>query len=109
MAQPDSILGLAHIRASKGISLEKVADDTKISIRALRAIEAGDFSKLPGGVYNISYIRQYCRAIDFDEAVLLGFYYRATGTAPVRPSDRAEAALDDYLRNRRPEPYPSSS
>jgi cytoskeletal protein RodZ len=109
MAQPDSILGLAHIRASKGISLEKIADDTKISIRALRAIEAGDFSKLPGGVYNINYIRQYCRAIDFDEAILLGYYYRATGTAPVRSSERAEAALDDYLRDGRPEPYPSGT
>ena len=35
-------------------------------MRALRAIEAGEFQKLPGGVYSTSYIRQYARAIEFD-------------------------------------------
>ena len=109
MAQPDSILGLAQIRASRGISLQQIADTTKISVRSLKAIEAGEFKKLPGGIYNISYIRQYCRAIDFDEAVLLGYYYRATGDAPAQSSERAEAALDNYLRNVRPTPFPSRS
>ncbi|HVN06407.1 MAG TPA: helix-turn-helix domain-containing protein [Bryobacteraceae bacterium] len=69
-----SILGLATIRRNRGISLEQIAESTKINIRSLKAIEGGDFKKLPGGIYNTSYIRQYAKAIDFDESELLNFY-----------------------------------
>jgi transcriptional regulator with XRE-family HTH domain len=69
------------VRNKKGITLRQIADDTKISIRALQAIERGEFKKLPGGIYNISYIRQYARAIDFDENELLAFYHAKTGAA----------------------------
>jgi cytoskeletal protein RodZ len=77
-----SILGLATIRHNRGISLEQIAQSTKISIRSLRAIEGGDFKKLPGGIYNTSYIKQYAHAIDFDEKELLDYYYGQTGTRP---------------------------
>lgn len=63
-------------RQRKGISLESIAENTKLSVRHLQAIESGDFHKLPGGIYNTSYIRQYARAIGFDEARLLSFYHR---------------------------------
>jgi cytoskeletal protein RodZ len=79
--QDESILGLATIRRNRGISLEQIAECTKISVRSLRAIEGGDFQKLPGGIYNTSYIRQYARAIDFDEAELLAFYRASMGIA----------------------------
>ena len=48
-----------------------------LQLGLLDAIERGLFSKLPGGIYNISYIRQYARAIECDEARLLD-YYRAS-------------------------------
>ncbi|MGA2136290.1 MAG: helix-turn-helix domain-containing protein [Bryobacteraceae bacterium] len=70
----ESVLGLATIRRNRGISLEQIAESTKINIRSLKAIEGGDFKKLPGGIYNTSYIRQYAKAIDFDETELLAFY-----------------------------------
>ena len=54
---------LAILRQSKGITLEQIADTTKISIRYLRAIEEGRLAILPGGVYSINYIRQYAEAI----------------------------------------------
>lgn len=76
-----SILGLATIRRNRGISLEQIAETTKINIRSLKAIEGGDFKKLPGGIYNTSYIRQYAKAIDFDEAELLAFYRVQMGVA----------------------------
>lgn len=56
---------LATLRASKGITLEQIANSTKISIRYLRAIEEGRLGILPGGVYSINYIRQYAQAIDY--------------------------------------------
>jgi cytoskeleton protein RodZ len=69
-----SILGVKIWRQQKGISLDAIAASTKLSMRHLEAIESGDFSRLPGGIYNTSYIRQYARAIEFDETNLLAFY-----------------------------------
>ena len=76
MKEENSVLGLSTIRRNRGISLEQIAESTKISIRSLEAIEQGDFRKLPGGIYNTSYIRQYARAIEYDECVLIAFYTR---------------------------------
>ena len=80
--QRDDAMQLATIRQTRGISLEQIASDTKISVRSLRAIEEGEFKKLPGGIYNTSYIRQYARAIDFDETELLAYYHSITSVAP---------------------------
>jgi cytoskeletal protein RodZ len=74
MKEKDSVLGLSTIRRNRGISLEQIAESTKISIRSLEAIEQGDFRKLPGGIYDTSYIRQYARAIEYDECALIAFY-----------------------------------
>jgi cytoskeletal protein RodZ len=83
-------LGLARWRRKKALSLEQIADTTKISVRSLQAIESEEFKKLPGGIYSTSYIRQYARAIDFDESQILSLYYSVMGLdvqdAP-KPSD----------------------
>lgn len=87
MTDEKSVLGLATVRRNRGISLQQISDSTKIGIRALEAIEHGEFRKLPGGIYATSYIRQYARAIDYDESVILALYFRqiAPGeTAPAR-------------------------
>ena len=89
MTDENGVLGLSTIRKNRGISLQQIAESTKISIRALEAIEKGDFGKLPGGIYNTSYIKQYARAIDYDESTLLALYQRemartATGNSPVK-------------------------
>ena len=87
MKEENSVLGLSTIRRNRGISLEQIAESTKIGIRSLEAIEQGDFRKLPGGIYNTSYLRQYARAIEYDECALIAFYTRemarseAEGTA----------------------------
>jgi cytoskeletal protein RodZ len=86
MTEQSSVLGLATIRKNRGITLEQIAKDTKIGVRTLEAIERGEFRKLPGGIYDTSYIRQYARAIDYDETVILKLYLRERGeSAPEKP------------------------
>ena len=67
-------LDLPKSRRTKGISLEEIAERTKISLRFLRAIEAEEFDKLPGGIFNTSYLRQYAAAIGYNESELLAHY-----------------------------------
>ncbi len=78
---------LASVRRGRGVSLEQIAHSTKIGVNYLQAIEAGDFEKLPGGVYSTSYIRQYAQAVDMDETELLEYYYEKTGTRPLSAVD----------------------
>jgi|SRR5215831_10490614 len=79
-------LALSTIRRNRGISLQKIADTTKISIRSLEAIEQGEFRKLPGGIYSTSYTKQYARAIDYDEGELLSAYHRAMNPSSASPA-----------------------
>jgi cytoskeletal protein RodZ len=65
---------VASIRQTSGITLEEIARNTKLKVTTLKAIEDGNFDVLPGGIYNISYIRQYARAIGADEGSLVRFY-----------------------------------
>ncbi|MBZ5611299.1 MAG: helix-turn-helix domain-containing protein [Acidobacteriia bacterium] len=65
---------VASIRNTKGISLEEISNNTKLKVSTLKAIEEGKFDVLPGGIYNISYIRQYARAIGADESSLVELY-----------------------------------
>src|SRR5262245_32012962 len=62
------ILQLAALRQSRGVSLESIAEQTKISRYYLRAIEDLDMAKLPQGVYRMNFLIQYARAIDEDIA-----------------------------------------
>src|ERR1700680_1623090 len=98
-------LELASTRQKKAISLEQISETTKIGMRSLEAIEAGEFQKLPGGVYSTSYIRQYARAIDFDEALILEVYYSVMGIKPepeerlARPGQGYGSIVSRFLRH----------
>jgi cytoskeletal protein RodZ len=91
MQDEKSVLGLSIIRRNRGITLEQIAASTKISLRWLQAIEQGEFLKLPGGIYDTSYIRQYARAIDYDESLILAEYHRAKPPASPPPDGRGKS------------------
>jgi len=57
---------LRRQRLQNRISLERVSLETKIGVRLLEAIEAGQFEKLPGGVFRRSFVLQYARALQLD-------------------------------------------
>ena len=71
-------MDLRSSRQRKGVSLEQIAEATKISIRFLRAIEAEEFEKLPGGIFATSYLRQYAGAVGADENGLVQYYHSKT-------------------------------
>ncbi len=81
--QKGALPDLMIARQKSGVSLQEIAASTKISIFYLRAIEEGVFDKLPGGIYTVSYIRQYARAIDYDEDELIRHYYLLTMSSSI--------------------------
>ena len=63
-AFPGSLL--REVREYRGISLQDVADHTRISITYLRAIEAEDVAVLPARAYLKGYVGQYAAEIDLE-------------------------------------------
>jgi cytoskeletal protein RodZ len=54
-------------REARGIALRDISEQTRISIRYLEAIETDDYQRLPGGIFNRSFIRAYAKFIGYDE------------------------------------------
>lgn len=102
MEEDKSVLGLATIRRNRGVSLEQIAQATKISMHSLRAIEGGEFKKLPGGIYNTNYIRQYAQAIDFDASALLDYYNRQMGATAENGAANLPAPKKNHMGGFRP-------
>jgi cytoskeletal protein RodZ len=50
---------LRRAREARKLSLRDVAGATKISVTALEAIERGDLTRVPGGIYGRSFVRTY--------------------------------------------------
>ena len=63
-------------REERGIPLREISDQTRISVRYLEAIEANDYKRLPGGVFNRSFVRAYARYVGYDEKQAIEGYTR---------------------------------
>lgn len=51
-------------RTERGMTLEQIAAGSGISLRALAALEADDYARLPEAVYVRGYVRRYARLLD---------------------------------------------
>jgi transcriptional regulator with XRE-family HTH domain len=58
---------LRRIRETRGITLDQVAQVTKINHRYLSALEEGEIHKLPGGIFNREFVRAYAEYIGADK------------------------------------------
>jgi len=61
---------LRRERLQQGLDLQQLSKTTKIGTRMLQAMEQNDFSKLPGGVFTRSFIRQYAVALGLQATAL---------------------------------------
>jgi cytoskeletal protein RodZ len=65
---------LKQARVAQGLSLHDIAGATKISIVALEALERGDLSRLPGGIFSRAFVRAYATEVGLDpEATVTDF------------------------------------
>ena len=63
-------------REGRGIPLREISDQTRISVRYLEAIESNDYGRLPGGVFNRSFIKAYAKCVGYDEKAAIEGYTR---------------------------------
>src|SRR3954462_5759081 len=68
----------------RGITLEEIAEATKIGTRSLRALEEQDFDKLPGGIVHKGFVRAYSKYLGIDEDQAVSDYVTAGNEAQGR-------------------------
>lgn len=97
---------LRRERELRGIAIPAMVAATKISGRMIDAIETERFERLPGGVFDRSFVRQYARYVGLDEERVLAEFdetFRAAG----RAKDKAQEARLERMYI--PDPDNSSS
>ncbi len=60
---------LRRVREERGVAVETICNTTKVPAKHIRALEAGAFAELPGGVFRRGLVRSYLAALGLDESV----------------------------------------
>jgi len=68
---------LKRERELRGITLQEIADATKINIRYLRDLEEERLDNLPGSFFIKGIIRSFAKYIGLDESTILNSYYES--------------------------------
>src|ERR1041385_5230140 len=95
---------LRSTRERKGLSIDQVAQETRISARFLEALEAETFEELPAPVYVRGFLRSYANFLHLDPTPLLeDLALRQGATAPGSNghagTKRNGARPDPFARN----------
>jgi transcriptional regulator with XRE-family HTH domain len=92
---------LRRQRERRGVTLEAIARSTKVSASLFAALERGDCSRWPGGVYSRAYIRAYAELVGLDPNEAVEDFTAAFADTALadaldtgkRPARRASASL----------------
>jgi len=109
MALPNSGFGerLRAERESHGVTLEEIAARTRVSVRLLRSIETEKFGELPGGLFNVAFVRQYARHAGLDEDAVVAEFKQLTQPVEVAimpealPEDRGASFVEGFIERAR--------
>jgi len=69
---------LKREREMRGVTLDEIAESTKISRRHLQSLEDESFNRLPGGIFNKGFVRAYARYLGIDEDQAVADYVAAS-------------------------------
>ena len=73
---------LAKQREAMGWSVEQVADQLKLAVRQVIALEAGDYASLPSPAVTRGFVRAYAKLVKLDPAPLVAQIAMETEPAP---------------------------
>ena len=91
---------LKREREMRAITLEEIADATKIGTRSLRALEEEHFDQLPGGIFNKGFVRAYARFLGIDEEQAVADYMAATNDTGNSTATQMAALADQVEQHR---------
>ena len=93
---------LEQRRLSLGIAVERVARETQIQARYLRALELGDAKQLPANIYVRGFLKTYARYLRLDENNLVQRWEKERGISQHLVKQAQEQAAQAVLTQRKP-------
>lgn len=92
---PDPVIGpeLAAARTRLGLSVDQLADRTRIRAHVIEAVEVDDFTPCGGDFYARGHLRTLARVLGIDAGPLVAAYDERYADAPVSPRTVFEAEL----------------
>jgi cytoskeletal protein RodZ len=91
---------LRQARERKGLTLEKLASETKIPRRHLEALERDNLAAMPGEFYQRAEIRTYARAVGLDQKLVLAQFESSFKPVEVREPPRTTPHAPEATGNR---------
>src|SRR5450631_4711777 len=93
---------LRRAREERGMAVETICDTTKVPAKHIRALEAGEFAELPGGVFRRGFVRSYLAAVGLEESAWMKRFEescRASGMG--EPAGMEWVAFAENVKNSR--------
>jgi transcriptional regulator with XRE-family HTH domain len=86
---------LRRIRLQRGVSLQQLATDTKVSETLWAGLERNDFSRWPNGIFARAYVREYAKAIGVDPEATVDEFCRwfPNGDRRALPTIKGQAQI----------------
>ncbi|UCC40032.1 MAG: DUF4115 domain-containing protein [Candidatus Aminicenantes bacterium] len=93
---------LRRERELRGISLREIANQTKINIRFLEALESDQLDALPGKFFIRAIIREYAKCIGLEEHAALNKYFEASFSQEIeRESEEKKGRSSSWFSKNR--------
>lgn len=102
---------LRAARERRGLTLREMAENTKISVRALEALERDDIALLPGGIFSRAFVRAYATQVGLDaEQTIAEFMAKFPDDSVTQghPRTRAKSIVDELEEDARRGRWPSA-
>ena len=95
---------LRRAREERGVEVDAICGATKVSARHIRALEAGEFEELPGGVFRRGIVRSYLGAVGLEDGVWMRRFEASCQESGVcEPTATEWAAFAENVKNSRVE------
>ena len=77
-----------QVRETKGLTVEEVASKTRIRTDFVKALEEGNFAKLPDQVFARGFVRSYARSLGLDEEDAIHRFIQSAGAFYEKQDER---------------------
>ncbi len=90
-----------QVRETKGLTVEEVALKTRIRADFVRAIEDGNYAKLPDQVFARGFVRSYARSLGLDEEDAIQRFVQSAGSYYEKQGERERLKQKQEEEDRR--------
>ena len=90
-----------QVRETKGLTIDEVASKTRIRTDFVKALEDGNFAKLPDQVFARGFVRSYARSLGLDEEDAIHRFIQSAGSFYEKQDERERLKVRQVEEDRK--------